>query len=36
MALQVGGVSKIESIKYAQLKTIDLTSRQRRLLKSLN
>jgi hypothetical protein len=31
MTLQVGGVSKIKSIKYAQFKTTDPTFRQRRL-----
>jgi hypothetical protein len=36
MTLQVGGVSKIESIKYAQLKTTDPTSRQRKHPTSLS
>jgi hypothetical protein len=36
MTLQVGGVSKIKSMKYAQLKTTDPTSHQRRRLTSLN
>jgi hypothetical protein len=36
MILQVGGISKIESMKYAHLKTTDPTSRQRRHPTSLN
>jgi hypothetical protein len=36
MTLQVGGVSKIESMKYAQLKITDLTSHQRRRPPTLN
>jgi hypothetical protein len=36
MTLQVGGVSKIESMKCAQLITTDPTSRQRRRPTSLN
>jgi hypothetical protein len=36
VALQVGGVSKIGSMIYAQLKTIDPTSRQRRRPTTLN
>jgi hypothetical protein len=36
MTLQVGGVSKIESIKCTQLKTTDPTTRQRRRPTSLN
>jgi hypothetical protein len=36
MTLQVGGVSKTESIKCAQLKTTDPTSCQRRHPTSLN
>jgi hypothetical protein len=35
MILQVGEVSKIKSIKYAQLKTTDPTSRRRRSPTSL-
>jgi hypothetical protein len=36
MSLQVGGVSKIESMKYAQLKTTNPTSPQRKCPTSLN
>jgi hypothetical protein len=36
MTLQVGGVSKIESMKCTQLKTIDPTSLHRRRPTSLN
>jgi hypothetical protein len=36
MTLQVGGVSKIESVNYTQFKTTDPTSRQRKRPTPLN